>query len=395
MRAAMRRLLYIGILYWACAGPLFAEHQRVLIEVLMRQECPHCEDERAFLEDLAARRDDVELRFHDVATPQGGGLFLAVVRAAGLPYSVPVTIVGTDLVLGFGTAEVHGREIERLVERNLGKPGQGFDALLQRLHHSPGEVAGEDGYRAWLPLVGTVDLAGWPLPVLAITLGFLDGFNPCAMWVLVMFLAVLAQIGSRQRMWQLAGLFILAQGLMYWAILSLWYRVWNFVGMDRVVTPLVGLVALGGGLFFLYEWYKSLGTELACRVSDLEQRSRIIARIRALATQRLTWLTAVGVIGLAFSVNVIEFACSVGYPQAFTKIIELNGVGFWPAQFYLMLYTLLYMLDDVLVFGTALWGFGRIGLATRYTRATLLGGGVVMVVLGTVLLYRPSWLYFG
>jgi hypothetical protein len=72
--------------------------------------------------------------------------------------------------------------------------------------------------------------------------------------VLVTFLLVLLQIGDRSRMWTIAGLFIVAEAIMYYLILNVWFTTFDFIGLDRIVTPIVGLLAIGGGIFFLYEW---------------------------------------------------------------------------------------------------------------------------------------------
>lgn len=58
----------------------------------------------------------------------------------------------------------------------------------------------------------------------------------------------------------------------------------------------------------------------------------------------------VGTIGIAFSVNIIEFACSIGIPQAFTKLLEMSPLTFVAKQAYILVYTLFYMVDDFLVF---------------------------------------------
>ncbi|MGX2040473.1 cytochrome c biogenesis CcdA family protein [Methylocaldum sp. MU1018] len=348
------------------------------------------------METLTRDETDIEVRFHDIATKEGAELFKKIVEHSGLPWSLPITIVGTDLIQGFDTPETTGQQIRRLIERNRGRPGQGFTALLG-VPPGGAEKACDSGpcpeptsFFVKLPFVGVVDAAVWSLPILAITLGFLDGFNPCAMWVLATFLLVLMHIGSRRRMWAVAGLFIVAETVMYFAILNLWFQVWDFVGMDKVITPLVGIVAIGGGLFFLYEWFKSLGTEMACKVVDLERRSRIVSRIKRISSGRFGVLTAAAVIGLAFSVNIIEFACSIGYPQAFTKIVEMNSLGFWSAQAMIGLYTLFYMADDFLVFGLALWGFGKLHLAQKYSRWTALVGGWLMLALGWLLVFHPD-----
>lgn len=380
---------------------------QVLIEVLERQDCAHCQAERAYLEDLDARRDDIMVRFYDIATPEGGRLFDQVTEKAGFAKATPVTVVGATLIQGFDAPETTGKRFEYFIEHNRNVPEQGFDAVLAReggstIGTQEGSVCESDGQvcrpvrepvLVRIPFTSvTFDLDTWSLPAIAAIIGFVDGFNPCAMWVLVTFLLVLVQMGSRRRMWTVAGLFIMAESVMYYLILNVWFKVWDFVGMDQVVTPVVGVVALGGGAFFLYEWYKSLGTEMACRVIDMEERSKIVRKIKSLASGRFTIMTALGVIVLAFSVNVIEFACSIGYPQTFTKILEMNALGFWQTQGMMALYILFYMVDDFLVFGLALWGFEKIHLTESYSRWSALIGGVLMLVLGYLLLFSPEFL---
>jgi len=186
-------------------------------------------------------------------------------------------------------------------------------------------------------------------------------------------------------------LFIVAQAVMYYLILNVWFTAWDFIGLDRIITPIIGVVAIAGGLFFLYEWKKSDGT---CKVTNLEQRSKISKRIHQLVSSPLTWVTAAGIIGLALSVNIIEFACSIGVPQAFTKIIELNQLNFWWAQLYMGLYILFYVIDDLLIFAIALYSFDKIGLTGKYSRWSNLIGGVLMVLLGLLLIFKREWLIF-
>jgi hypothetical protein len=238
-----------------------------------------------------------------------------------------------------------------------------------------------------------VDLRSFSLFSLSIILGVIDGFNPCAMWVLVTFIALLAQAGSRQKMVFLAGLFILAQGIMYNLILNVWYKAWDFVALDQIVTPLVGFIALGGGVFFLWRWYRNNQTALVCDVSDIETQSRTIDKFKAIANQPITIASVLAILVIAFSVNIIEFACSVGIPQAYTKILEMNFLSFFERQWYILVFTLGYMLDDVLVFGLAIWGFDRLHAhGAKYAHFSLLIGGLLMLVLGLILITNPSLL---
>jgi len=213
------------------------------------------------------------------------------------------------------------------------------------------------------------------------------------MWVLVTFLLILLQIGDRKKMFYVAGLFMLAEAITYYLILDVWYLTWDFVGLDMIVTPLVGLLALGGGVYFLNKYRKSRKS-LTCDVASIEQQQGIEAKINKLIHSPMTIATALGVIGLALSVNVIEFACSIGIPQAFTKIIELNKLDFLTHQFYIFIYIIFYMIDDLIVFGLALYGFDKLHGSYKYVNASMLIGGILMILLGALMLFAPDILVF-
>ncbi|MBU4480272.1 glutaredoxin, partial [Patescibacteria group bacterium] len=245
-----------------------------------------------------------------------------------------------------------------------------------------------------VPLLGVINYKDFSLFSMSVILGFVDGFNPCAMWVLLAFLLVLWQIGNKKKMLQVAGLFILAEGLMYWLILNFWFSAWDFVGWDDIVTPAVGLLAVGGGIYFLRRYFKNRNN-LVCDVTSESYHSKTEQKIKNLIKSPLTIITALGIIGVAFSINMIEFACSVGIPQTFTKVLEMNNLGTMTEQLYILIYTFFYMVDDFVVFGLALYGFDKfytVGL--KYSNLSSLIGGVLMIILGAILIFSPSLLIF-
>ena len=105
-------------------------------------------------------------------------------------------------------------------------------------------------------------------------------------------------------------------------------------------------------------------------------------------------MVALGILALAFSVNIFEFACSNGIPQTFTKVLELNGVSWGGHQWYMLIYIIAYMLDDLVVFGLALWSFEKVTMMSRYSRWSSLVGGLLMLALGAILIIRPALLIF-
>lgn len=384
-------------------APVLTVSDAPMVYLFGRDDCGFCKSELAWLAE-----NDIPYVYRNIVTdPEAKALWEAIVEKHALSKVTPITVVGADVFVGFGGAESTGANIQAAILKNTGG-----DILTPEDHiaRAPVQTVATDGscsdveceeanaqaYVFDLPFIGIVDLKSLSLVSLSLVLGTIDGFNPCAMWVLITFLVLLSQAGSRKKMVFLAGLFILAEAIMYNLILNVWYQVWDFVALDQIVTPLVGLLALGGGIFFLYRWQKNKEVALVCDISDLETQGKTIRKFEAIVKAPLTLATVAAIIVIAFSVNIIEFACSIGIPQAYTKILDLNALTFIERQFYIMTYTLGYMIDDFIVFGLAIWGFSRLEAhGHRYAQLSLLIGGALMILLGLILVMNPDLLVIG
>ena len=379
------------------------ETEPVKVEVLARDDCRHCQNLKEYLAELSESRNDFVVTYYDIYEDEGKRLFEELTKKEGLLQATPLTLIGGQIIQGFGSADTTGLTIEETINFYVGREtptiaeylSGDYQAEITKTTEACAEECEmevpEQHLYVEIPFVGSVDMLDYSLPLMAVVLGFVDGFNPCAMWVLVTFIMILVQVGDRKKMLTFVGLFILAEAVMYYLILTVWFSAWNFIGLSQIVTPLVGLLSIGGGGFFLYEWKTSDG---ACKVTNMEQRAKTSNKIQELANKPLTWGVAAAIIGLAFSVNVIEFACSIGIPQAFTKILDMNELTVLTAFPLMFVYILFYMLDDMVVFAIALYAIEKIGLTTKYTKATQLIGGVLMIGLGLMLIFRPEWLMF-
>jgi cytochrome c biogenesis protein CcdA len=379
----------------------------IRVEVFERQDCGHCQGEMAFLNQLEKDRGDLIIVSHNIGEADQKMLFLQLTDLEKMPKVTPITLIDGTLIQGFDSLDTTGKQMIDLIAAAKGKTQYTFEQFIAaggsaKIENASGACNAEGAVACaveptslWVtvPFYGPVDVSKYSLPALSLTLGFVDGFNPCAMWVLVMFLTLLAESGSRRRMFEMAGLFILAEAVMYYLILNAWMTTWDFVGLDKIVTPLVGCVALGAGSFFLWLFYKK---DSSCKVGDLHAHHKTVERIKGYVVAPLTIVTALGIIGLALSVNIIEFACSIGIPQTYTKILDMNHLSWFGKQGYNALYIFMYMIDDLVVFAAALWGFDKIGVTTKkYTRFCHFLGGLIMVILGLIMLIRPTLLIFG
>lgn len=382
--------------------PVFAQTSKTEIKIFVREGCAHCAAEEKFLNKIVKERSDIEINYYHLEDEAQRKIWADLTTQIEVAKVTPITVIGESFIVGFGEPDTTGKQILQLIEATQ---KQNLTTDLTKLStqsmYVQSSTCGDDpsqpctvpkpAYLVKLPLLGEINLQQYPLFVLASILGFIDGFNPCAMWVLITFLIILMQVGDRKKMITFVGTFIFAEAVMYYLILTVWFKTWNFIQLDKVVTPIVGLISIGAGIFFLREWHKK---RTECIVTDVEERQQIRHRIKELASQNLNLVTFLGILGLAFSVNIIEFACSIGIPQAFTKILELNHPGFVVSQLMMAIYIFFYMIDDLVVFAIAVWSAGKIHQTAKYTQASHLIGGVLMLILGLIMLIKPSLLLF-
>ncbi|MEF3692265.1 MAG: glutaredoxin [Candidatus Moraniibacteriota bacterium] len=370
------------------------------IIVFVREGCGACAKEEAFLSKI--KNKNVKPEFLDIGEGENYQKFLAVVEKYELTKVTPITLAGGKALIGFDSAESTGQEIlsiadskynslEKYLNQNekfesTDSDSSGFCAVTGAEACSQDEIQKDTLEKIKIPFWGVTETKDFSLFSLATILGFIDGFNPCAMWVLVAFLIALSQVGSQSKMIFVAGIFIVAEAVMYFLILNVWYLTWDFIKLDKLVLPLIGLLSLGAGIYFLYKFRKNKG-QLVCDVTSIEHQRKTTTRIKDIATNPLSILVTFVIIGLAFSVNIIEFACSIGLAQSFTKILEINSVSFWMQQFYIGIYTLFYMVDDFIVFGLAIFGYRKFyQFGAKYSNLALLIGGILLIIIGVLML---------
>ena len=244
-----------------------------------------------------------------------------------------------------------------------------------------------------MPVFGPVNLKHLSLGALTVIIGALDGFNPCAMWVLVFLINLLLGMEDRRKMWILGSAFIIASGAVYFLFMTAWLNILIFLGVIFWIRVIIGLVALLAGGYNLKEYWTD--TSGACTLSQGARRQRTMERLRAVISTRKFWLALGGIVLLAFLVNAVELICSAGFPVVYLQILSLTPMPFWQYYLYLLLYIVIFMLDDIIVFVVAMLTLQLMGVTTRYKRFSNLIGGVLMVLIGVLLLFKPGWLMFG
>lgn len=378
---------------------------RVTVHLFWTVTCPHCRRARAFVEELARNDASIELVSRELdGSRDQERAFEAVAMAAGIdPPVVPLIVVGDEVLVGYDDDATTGEELRRKIAECRAAAGGCPDRAAAILAQS--QPAGDRGGASAtgfdltrpplsptvrLPIVGEIETRSLSLPFLTVVLAAVDGFNPCAMWVLVLLIGLMAGLEDRVRMWALGGVFLVTTALVYLAFLAAWLNVFLVLGALTWMRIAVGGLALAAGGYYLVEFVRN--PDAQCAVISPGQRQRVRERLVSALGERSFVIAAVGIAALAVAVNMIELLCSAGIPAVYTQVLAMSGVS--PAAYagYLLLYITVFLLDDVMVFVGAMLAIGAASLATRYARLSHLIGGVVLLVIGGLLIARPEWL---
>jgi len=335
--------------------------------------CSHCADQRPFNDRLTDTYPSIQILEHDAATPQGRALLDQMLEERGIVYEpgFPITIFGNQVFGDWESEETSGRAIEEALQQCLAG-------------NCPPPTGEEPRDTIVLPWFGEIVLADYSLPALAVILGVVDGFNPCAMWVLVYLISLVATLRNKRRIWLIVGSFVLASGILYFLFMTAWLNVFLFIGYVKPVTVVIGLVALGGGMLQIREVIKTKGA-IVCEVTDEESRKKTMTKVQKIVSSPITLGTIVGIIALAFAVNSVEFVCSAALPAVFTRVLSLAGLSALQYYGYILLYVFFFMLDDLVIFGTAAFAVTS-SLGDRYAKYSRPVGATILIILGLLLL---------
>jgi hypothetical protein len=236
-------------------------------------------------------------------------------------------------VIGFSGAQTTGTELKALLE--IPRPG----AAQVRPERDAGT-----GETIEVPLVGLVSARDLGLPAFTVLLGLLDGFNPCAMWVLLFVLSLLVNLRDRLKMAVIGGTFVLVSGIVYFAFMAAWLNLFLLVGISRTAQILLGVIAGAIGTLNVKDFIVAArGPSLAIPASA---RPGIYARVRAVVMAEHLVPALGGVVVLAVLVNIVELLCTAGFPAIYTRILTLRELPAWKYYGYLLLYNVAYVLDD-------------------------------------------------
>lgn len=388
----MKKWIFSLFIFFSLIGGVRASE--VKLYLFHSASCPHCASERKFLNDIKDDYPNVEFIEYEVTKTEKNAKLLKEVKEAMEDYNnyVPYTVIGEYSLSGFN--ENTKASIYQYLDYCLSNKCEDIVSKVingENINLEKEEVKEEEFN---LPILGKINAKSVSLPILSIIIGFIDGFNPCAMWVLIFLISMLLGMKDRKRMWIIGLTFLTTSAIIYLLFMVAWLKITIEMQSIVFIRFLIGLVALIGGAINLKSYLKMKNENVGCTVTNKEQRKKTMDKIKKFTSEKSFILAILGVITLAISVNFVELACSAGLPLIFTQILALNDLSTLQYSFYIILYILFYLLDDLVIFFIAMTTLKLTGITNKYNKYSHLIGGVLMVIIGLLMIFRPDILMF-
>lgn len=353
--------------------------------------CPHCAAEKPFLESLAVEYPQIDLHMYEIYyDEENRALFWDFGEALGFePQGVPTTIIGKQVWVGF--REEYKTEIEAAVQActaNQCEFDPGEEVLSPEEEIVPEKLS---EHMIQLPLLGAVDLEKQSLFASTAIIGFVDGFNPCSLWVLSVLLAITLHSGSRTKMMIVGLTFLITTTIVYSLFITGVFSILSYVGYLSWIQGVVALIALVFGVVNLkdYFWYKE---GVSFTISN-KHKPKLYQNMRSTV---VTPRSIMGLIGstsvLAIGVSLIEFACTAGFPVIWSNLVSSSNISAATFIFLLAVYMIIYLIDELAIFGAAVITMKASRLEEKHGRILKLISGMVILVLGVVMLINPEWM---
>lgn len=434
--------MYFGFQGPATSGPAIEE--LFTADVYTRHTCSRCSDAKVFLEGLKKRWPAIRFRIFEIATdPIARQRWQNLCSGSGSVPGLPVIDFGGHVIIGYQGDDLTGKEWETLIERKS-KIDWEFDtpkpeipdevlrwiapsqAIIGAMQWSPDDATqgAFDSADPWqlpeeatqadtgqadlesepttpsasdetidVPVFGRLRVNDLGMPLFSFLVGLVDGFNPCAMWILVFLLSVLVNIKDRKKILLIAGTFVVVSGMAYYAFMAAWLNLFLLIGIARPVQIALGVLALLIGIVNVKDFFAfKKGVSLSIPESS---KPGLYRRVRRIVEAKYLTVAIGGAIALAVVVNMVELLCTAGLPALYTQILTLQQLPPRWNYFYLGIYILAYMLDDAVLVAIVVATLSHRKLQEREGRWLKLFSGIVILLLGAAMIVRPDLLQLG
>ena len=396
----MKKFIFGIIIFFTFILNIFADGKVLNMYLFYGESCPHCKEMHEYLDEYLDGKENIKLYEYEIYKNKDNANKLRDIidildtNESGLPF----LIIGNNVITGYAknvTDErirntvnyYQNRRFKDEVGIYLGVVEDDFEEYDEKNIYQ--ETIDDIGISSNLKNI----ISKSPLFLSAMLIGLVDGFNPCAMWILLFLISMLLDVKNKKRKWTLGLVFIISSALVYFVFLMSWLELSVFLNKVGFIRLGIAVCAVILGTVSIVKFIDSIGKD-GCVVVNKENRKRIITSIKNIIKEKSFVFAILGMMLLACSVNIIELFCSLGLPVIFTQILSLNEVSGTMRIVYSLIYVFFFMIDDLLVFFISMKTLELKAISNKYSKYSSLIGGLLMMIIGLLMIYKPEVLMF-
>lgn len=402
----IKKILFILLISIIYIIPVSAKEDKNLVNIYLfhSKSCSHCKKEQELLNELEKKYDNIKIYKYEISEDDNAKLLKDVANLTGLDIrGVPFTIIGNKTFQGFSDENSKPSFIAAISYYSqygyIDYVGEFIGDIELPTYEIDENAPPIEEYidkyteNKISTIFGTINTKKLSLPIVSILIGLVDGFNPCAMWVLLFLISMLLGMKNKKKMWILGLTFLLTSALIYLLFMVAWLNVASLLTSIIWIRTLIGLVAITGAIINIVSYIKTRKTD-GCTVVNDKKRNKIVTKIKNFTQEKSLLLALIGVMTLAASVNVVELACSAGLPVMFTSILSMNNLTLVEEIVYIGLYMFFFLIDDIVNFFVAMRTMELTGVSTKYGKLSKIIGGILLLIIGVLLIFKPEWIMF-
>jgi len=381
-----------------------AEAPEIIVHFFWGDGCPHCEEEKLFLNEMKKKYPGLKIIDYEVWYNKENALILSGMAKAfnAKASGVPFTFIGRNAFVGFSRHTK--QEIEESVRACL--LSQCIDSIQVLSGKIPNAVSEripvtgtttekpdtlectEKNKTVYIPWIGNLDALETSLPLMTLIIAGMDSFNPCAFFILLSLMGLLIHARSRRKMLLIGSVFVFFSGFIYFIFMAAWLNLFLIMGQVDAITKIAASIAIIIALINIKDFF-AFKKGVSLTIPD-SAKPKLFDRMRKLLKSTSIASILIGTAVLAIAANAYELLCTAGFPMVFTRILTLNNLSSFSYYLYLVFYNIIYVIPlsvMVIIFTTTL---GKKNLTEWQGRLLKLVSGNMMLGLGGILMFNPA-----